>query len=238
MYATWLGQAGMLFETDSGLRIMVDPYLSNSLEEERGSSMRRLTPIDERFLHLPIDVLVLTHEHADHTDLVTLQQLLCQEKPIDVLASYAAWEKVRNRFDARHNYIMFNTGTEWTHGDVTLRATAAVHNDFHAVGLAFEADGLSVYVTGDTLYDRRLIKNMAGRTIDCFFPVMNGKGNNLNPTDAARMTRQLAPKTAYPLHWDTFQSFSTDPAEYTDRLADSGIQAIIMKQYQPFLLEK
>jgi len=237
VYATWLGQAGMLFETGSGLRIMVDPYLSDSLAE-RGPAMKRLTPIDERFLELDIDVLVLSHDHGDHADLATLERVLAQEKCVDVLASYNAWEKVRFALPAHHHYTMFNAGTEWTRGDVTLRAVPAIHNDFHAIGLVFEADGLSVYVTGDTLYDKRVLAAMAGEKIDCFFPVINGKGNNMNPTDAVRMTKQLAPKWAYPLHWDTFVNFTADPADYTVPLADSGTEAVVMKQYVSFELGK
>ena len=237
MYATWLGQAGMLFETDSGLRIMVDPYLSDSLVE-RGPAMKRLTPIDERFLDLDIDVLVLTHDHGDHTDLETLKRVLAQEKSVDVLASYNAWEKVRFALPAQNNYTMFNAGTEWTRDGVTLRAVPAVHSDFHAIGLMFEADGLSVYVTGDTLYDRRVINALAGEKIDCFFPAINGKGNNMNPADAVRMTKQLAPKWAYPLHWDTFVNFAADPADYTEPLALSVTKASVMKQYVSFELGK
>ena len=238
MYATWLGQAGMLFETESGLRIMVDPYLSGSLGEARGPAMRRLTPIDERFLNIEVDVLVLSHDHGDHTDLSTLEKILRQEKPVEVLAPYNAWEKVRGVLDPRHNYIMFNAGTEWTRDGVTLRAVPATHNDFHAIGLIFEADGLSVYVTGDTLYDKRVIDAMTGEKIDCFFPVINGKGNNMNPADAVRMTKQLAPKWAYPLHWDTFRDYTADPTDFTKPLAGSGIETEIMKQYVSFKLRK
>jgi len=237
MYATWLGQAGMLFETESGLRIMVDPYLSDSLAE-RGPAMRRLTPIDERFLNMDIDVLVLTHNHGDHVDMATLKQVLSQEKCVDVLASYTAWEAVRSTLDPKHNYTMFNAGTEWTRDGVTLRAVPAIHNDFHAIGLTFKADGLSVYVTGDTLYDRRVIDAVAGEKIDCFFPVINGKGNNMNPADAVRMTKQLVPRWAYPLHWDTFVNFAADPAEFTSPLTGSETEAAVMEQYVSFKLGK
>lgn len=237
MYATWLGQAGMLFETKSGLRIMMDPYLSDSLAE-RGPAMRRLTPIDERFLNMDIDVLVLSHDHGDHTDMATLKEILKQEKPVTVLASYSAWEKVRGSLDPRHNYVMFNAGTEWTQGGVALRSVPAIHNDFHAIGLVFKADGLSVYMTGDTLYDKRLVADMAAEKIDCFFPVINGKGNNMNPADAVRMTKQLAPRWAYPLHWDTFVNFAANPTDYTTPLAGSGTEATVMEQYVSFELGK
>lgn len=34
MKCIWLGQAGFLFITHGGTTVMIDPYLSNTLEEE------------------------------------------------------------------------------------------------------------------------------------------------------------------------------------------------------------
>lgn len=237
MRVTWLGQAGLFFETDSGVRIMIDPYLSNRLETLRGIEMRRKTPIDNRFLEQEIDVLVLSHEHGDHTDPDTLKRLFSQKKEIDVLASYSAWKAVRD-YSGCHNMVMFNAGTEWSYKDVTFRAIPAVHNDFYAVGVQFVADGVSVYVTGDTLYTQELVEAVQKCKIDCIFPVINGKGNNMNAFDAARMTRQMNPKYAFPLHWDTFEKFMADPDEFLQCLTDSDVIASIMKQYASFEIKK
>lgn len=48
MKITWLGQAGLLFETGN-LTIMVDPYLSNSVEKVNPLNYRRVA-VDESFL--------------------------------------------------------------------------------------------------------------------------------------------------------------------------------------------
>ena len=45
MKITWLGQAGLLFETD-GKRILVDPYLSDSVRAINPKNYRRV-PVDE-----------------------------------------------------------------------------------------------------------------------------------------------------------------------------------------------
>lgn len=41
MKITWLGQAGLLFET-GGLTIVIDPYLSNSCQRLNPDSFRRV----------------------------------------------------------------------------------------------------------------------------------------------------------------------------------------------------
>lgn len=48
MKVTWIGQAGLIFETQ-GIKIVIDPYLSNSVEEIEPHNSRRM-PVDDRFL--------------------------------------------------------------------------------------------------------------------------------------------------------------------------------------------
>ena len=66
MKITWLGQAGLLFESNE-IKIIIDPYLSNSVESIQPHFWRRM-PVDEKFLKITPDVIVLTHDHLDHTD--------------------------------------------------------------------------------------------------------------------------------------------------------------------------
>ena len=71
MKITYLGQASLLFENEN-IKILVDPYLSNSVEKINPRNFRR-KPIDESFLKIKPDVIVLTHNHLDHTDPDTLK---------------------------------------------------------------------------------------------------------------------------------------------------------------------
>ena len=70
MKITWLGQAGLLIETE-GVIIMIDPYLSDSVAAVNPKNYRRV-PVEERFLRMRPDVLICTHNHLDHTDPETL----------------------------------------------------------------------------------------------------------------------------------------------------------------------
>ena len=66
MRCIWLGQAGLLFEFD-GMKVMVDPYLSDSVAKVNPLNSRRVA-VDERFFDIRPDILILTHDHLDHTD--------------------------------------------------------------------------------------------------------------------------------------------------------------------------
>ncbi len=85
MEITWFGQAGYLFQTLKHTNILIDPYLSNSLEKSKGETFKRQIPICEDIFDIPVDVLILTHIHGDHTDIETLDRIM-SKKTLMVLA--------------------------------------------------------------------------------------------------------------------------------------------------------
>ena len=66
MKITWLGQAGLLFDNGK-VKIMVDPYLSNSVEKVEPKNFRRV-PVDEELFNIEPDFMIFTHDHLDHYD--------------------------------------------------------------------------------------------------------------------------------------------------------------------------
>ena len=82
MKITWLGQAGLMFETE-GKSIIVVPYLSDSVAAIEPHNHRRV-PVEEKWLEITPDILVLTHNHLDHTDLETLSHYLGEDSSVCV----------------------------------------------------------------------------------------------------------------------------------------------------------
>ena len=74
MKITWLGQAGLMFET-RGKTILVDPYLSDSVAKIEPKNVRRV-PVKEDLLSIRPDVVLCTHDHLDHIDPETLDHYL------------------------------------------------------------------------------------------------------------------------------------------------------------------
>ncbi len=200
MKITWLGQAGLLFEAD-GKKIMVDPYLSNSCGKLNPKSNRRV-PVDEKYLEMKPDIIILTHDHLDHTDPETLEHFLCGEESVLVLASYNAWQKART-IGSGNNCVSFNRGTVWTEGNITFTGVRAEHSDLCAVGVVISFEGKNYYITGDTLYNKEIFADLPTEIEAVFLPV-NGVGNNLNMVDARRFARDCGAKKAVPLHVGLF----------------------------------
>ena len=210
MKITWLGQAGLLFETN-GIKIMVDPYLSDSCGK-MNASLKRRVPVDESFLKTGPDVIICTHNHLDHTDPETLEKLLSAEKSITVLAPQAAWAEAR-KFGGTHNYVQFNRHTEFTVGGVLFRAVKAEHSDIHPIGVIIEAEAKKYYVTGDTLYNTDIFEDIP-QGIDAMFLPVNGVGNNMNMTDAKRFCEKINPKAAVPVHCGLFDNIDMNEFDY------------------------
>ncbi len=209
-----LGQAGLLFDLD-GVRVMVDPYLSNSVERLEPKNYRR-QPIDESFFDIKPDILVLTHNHLDHTDPETLKKLFSRHNGICVLASGNAWQTVC-KFGGDNNYIMFNRGTVWTEKGIRFEAIHAEHSDDKAVGVIISYDGKNYYITGDTLYNKKVIKDI-NVPIDVVFLPINGVGNNMNMTDAAQFAREIKAKTAVPVHFGMFDSINAGEFNFKNKV--------------------
>jgi L-ascorbate metabolism protein UlaG (beta-lactamase superfamily) len=201
---TWLGQAGILFENEH-IKIMVDPYLSNSVEKIDPRNYRRV-PVNEKYLGLSIDVIICTHDHMDHTDPETLKHYLDTEKSVNVLSPRTAWEKIR-KFGRNHSYVQFNRHTEWTYQNVRFIAVKAEHSDIHAIGVIIVDDNKKYYITGDTLYNAEIFEDLPD-DIDVLFLPVNGIGNNMNMQDAARFAEQVGAKKAVPVHWGMFDDIN------------------------------
>ena len=209
MKITWLGQAGLLFET-GGKKILIDPYLSNSVAKIEPQNSRRVA-VDERFLKIKPDVIVITHNHADHLDKETLCHYLHENSQVTVLAPRSAWQEVRKFGGLKNNYVLFNRGTSWTEYGVLFRAVKAEHSDENAIGVILSAEDKNYYITGDTLYSEKVFESLPKIKIDAIFLPINGVGNNMNITDAARFCERLKAR-AVPVHFGMFDEI--DPGEF------------------------
>ena len=223
MKITWLGQAGLLFETD-GKKILIDPYLSDNVKNFEPKNYRRI-PVDESFLKIKPDVIVVTHNHLDHLDKETLKYYLTDDASCLVLAPNGGWQELRT-FGGNSNYVLFNNGTAWTEGNVNLRAVKAEHSDPYAIGVIISAEGKSYYVTGDTLYNEQVLESLPNVELEAVFLPVNGVGNNMNMTDAAAFAKRVNAKHTVPFHIGMFDNLSADGFECENKVVPVIYQEI------------
>lgn len=208
MKITWIGQAGLLIQTE-GKTILVDPYLSDHCGELNPKSHRRM-PVDESLFDCRPDILICTHNHLDHLDKPTLERFLREDTSLLTLSSAQSWNELR-QFPGSHRHVMFTPGTVWTEGAIRFTAVKAMHSEPTAIGVLIEAEGKRYYITGDTLYHLDVIAQIPDGVDAVFLPV-NGVGNNMNMQDAADFARAIHAKVAVPVHWGLFDSL--DPSAF------------------------
>ena len=216
MKITWLGQAGLLFEINEK-KILIDPYLSNSVAKIQPQNCRR-KPIDERFLQIKPDIIVITHNHADHLDKETLCHYLNEESTITVLAPNGAWQEVRKFGGLKNNYVLFNNATTWTEPFASFRAVKAEHSDEYAIGVILTLNGKNYYVTGDTLYSEGVFNSLPEEEIEVLFLPVNGKGNNMNFEDAKRFSLRIQAKYTVPIHIGMFDDIDGNALQCNNKI--------------------
>ena len=224
MKITWLGQAGLLIESE-GVQVMIDPYLSDSVAAVNSKNYRRV-PVEERFLRMRPDVLICTHNHLDHTDPETLKHYLDRDGGILVLAPEAAWQETR-KFGHDHNYVRFNRHTQWTYQHIRFTAVKAEHSDPHPIGVIIEAEGKVLYITGDTLYNTDIFADLPEQ-IDVVFLPVNGVGNNMNMVDAKRFCEMTGARRAVPMHCGLFDSIDMNEFAFEPKAVPAIYEEIVL----------
>jgi L-ascorbate metabolism protein UlaG (beta-lactamase superfamily) len=219
MKVTWLGQAGLAFENEN-VRIMVDPYLSDSLSS-RGEMFKRRLPVNEELFEYSPNVILITHEHEDHLNMETLIRVAENAKsPITFLAP-ESWQEKLKELGTNHNYVMLNAHSVWSEKGVTFYATRAEHSDRCAVGFIIDDGRKTYYVSGDTLYNYDVLDDVLELVedgVDIAFLPINGKGNNMHAKDAADFAYELSAKCAVPLHYGLFDSINPESFDFEDSL--------------------
>lgn len=206
MQIKWIGQAGLLINTGE-FKIMVDTYLSDSVEKVNPKNRRRIK-VDENLFNEKPEVILITHNHMDHLDPETLPKFLGNDRTVTVLAPRGSWEKVRE-YGGNHNYVMFNRKTVWTYKNIVFTAVKAEHSDADAIGFIVDDGSKKLYITGDTLYNAEIFEDLPDDIYAVFLPV-NGVGNNMNIEDAKRFAKKSGAKFAVPVHWGMFDDIEPE----------------------------
>lgn len=206
MKIIWLGQAGLLFEKE-GFKIMIDPYLSNSVEKVNPKNFRRVA-VEERFFEVKPDVMIFTHNHLDHYDPDTVKHFINENSNMLVLAPKSVWDEVR-KISGNNNYVLFNRHTSWTENGIRFTAVKAEHSDITPIGVIIEDGVKKYYITGDTLYNEEIFEDIPKGIYALFLPI-NGVGNNMNMTDAVRFSERVNAEKTVPIHFGIFDELTAE----------------------------
>jgi L-ascorbate metabolism protein UlaG (beta-lactamase superfamily) len=218
---TWLGHAAFRFDTPSGKRVYVDPFLDNPKAPDSEQEPER------------VDLIALTHAHNDHVG-STLE--LAQKFNCPVVAPMAEFGDWLEFVKGLSNVTGFSKGGTVEVEGVTFTATDARHSSGftlddgsavylgEAAGLVIsEGDSTRLYFAGDTCVfgDMQLISRLYEPDV-AILPI--GDFYTMNPKEAALALELLGVKRCIPCHYGTFPVLTGRPEEL--RELASGVEIL------------
>lgn len=244
----WLGQAGFILEM-AGRRIVIDPYLSDSLAEKYRGTPRphiRLMPAPIAPGDcLPVDLVLSTHAHTDHMDPGTLPALLDANPDAAFVAPRAMLKQARDRSgmpDAR--LILIDAGeTIRPLPGVAITATRAAHEaierdtdgNHRFLGYLFDADGIRIWHSGDCVPFDGLIEEVSAHRPDvALLPVNgsrpelseNGVPGNFSLDEAIAIARAVGARHLVAHHYGLFD-FNTEDPVVIDAAAEKATGIVV-----------
>lgn len=208
-----LGQSG--YELKSGnSRILIDPYLSDSVNRLHGRP--RMLPIPLTEEELPCDGVFCTHNHLDHLDPETIVQFPETQQFYTTADGCRALSEL-----GRDCCTGMTPGQTVTVGDFSVTAVPAFHS-CEAIGLIVKAEGITLYFSGDTLYNEKLFE-IAAYQPDITLICINGRLGNMTCDEALETAKQIGAKVNIPNHYDMFASNSENPHLFADHISGGRI---------------
>jgi L-ascorbate metabolism protein UlaG (beta-lactamase superfamily) len=206
----WLGQSGFLLKRDDRF-LLVDPYLSDALTKKYAGTetphvrMTRRVVAPERLDF--VDVVLATHGHTDHLDPETLPHV-----GGTLVAPAGIAELARER--AGRAPLTLREGESVEVGGFTIAAVPARHPGDHCIG--YVIDG-RIYHAGDT----EPIDPPA-HDVDVALVPINGKLNNLDGREAARLAHAVRARLAVPMHYEQFEFNTASPEPFAEECRRLG----------------
>ncbi|MEG2254420.1 MAG: metal-dependent hydrolase [Vagococcus sp.] len=217
MKVSYHGHSVVVIETNSGTKLIIDPFIS-------GNQL-----CDLRVEDVSVDYILVTHGHNDHLgDTIEIAKannatvIACPE-----IVHYAE----KNGVKKTHG---MNIGGSFTFPFGTVKMIYAQHSSGfelgeemiymgNPAGFVLSIEGKHIYHAGDTALfsDMSLIKEEIDIDL-AFLPI--GDNFTMGPKDAAKASFFIQPKLSVPIHYNTFPVIKQHPEDFIELLKkDRGL---------------
>ncbi len=246
----WLGQSGYAIKTASTL-FYIDLYLSEHLTAKYAATDKphvRMTRAPLRGTDLTgVEWIFASHKHSDHLDPGTLPDLMATspgaklglpETHLDHAAGLG--------LDPARLIALRGEGDCAQCGALSVTAIPAAHPDldyapatgYPFLGFLFEADGVRLYHSGDTLvYDGLAATLRRYRPHIAFLPINGTDARrgalhvppNMNAAEAVALAQAVGEVLVIPHHYDMFTFNTVDVSEFTTLADQAGVRYKVLQ---------
>ena len=246
LHVWWLGQSGFLLQWQ-GHRLLLDPYLSDSLTRKYATTDKPHVRMTERVVDPSrlsgITVVTASHAHTDHLDPETLLPLAQSNPGLHLVFPEAIRSLAAARSGLPQESLIGldaasagrSVGPEAlpavTLGAFQIQAVPAAHETLDCdplgrlscLGFLIRVGSWTVYHSGDTILFPGLEDRLREARIDLALLPINGRSperrvaGNLWGHEAATLAHQSGIQAVVPCHYELFEFNTASPAEFEAR---------------------
>jgi len=228
----WLGQSGFLLQW-KGKRVLIDPYLSDSLTKKYLTTDKPHTRMSELVIRpellKKISVVTSSHNHTDHLDAETLIPVLENNPKIKFIIPEANRDFVAERVKCERGFpIGLNDEQSITIDEFIFHGIPAKHNEIERdakgnckyMGYVVEIGKNKIYHSGDTLWFQGMVDMLKPFAVDVAILPVNGNkperkvAGNLDCKEAAELGKAIGAGCVIPCHYDMFTFNTADVNDF------------------------
>ncbi|MDR0876646.1 MAG: MBL fold metallo-hydrolase [Treponema sp.] len=206
--AMWhLGQNSWVLKTEEGRVIAIDPYLTDFCAGGRTgvrNDKSRILPVFIEPEDFDVDIMILTHGHADHTDPWTIERYPRKANTLFL----APWQSTLVLKDAgvpANRIELMHPLQTWKEEGLEITgcfAEPTSNEELNHMGFAFRFSGGRVYYNSGDTAKSELLSHVRDFGVHWMSICINGGYHNLSHWEAAEITALIQPKIAIPAHYD------------------------------------
>ena len=217
---TFIGHASFLIQIN-GLNILTDPHFTKRASPLSFAGPSRTTPPGLQLEDLPeIDVILISHNHYDHLDKLSIKGILKSQKNQPMIFTPLKLNKLLEKWGAK-NVLGMNWWEDKIFKNIKFHSVPVQHwskrsftdtNKTLWCGWVIEKEDFRVFFCGDTGYSKDFadIQNkfksmdLSLLPIGAYEPRWFMKDHHCNVDEAIQIHKDLKSKRSIGMHWGTF----------------------------------
>lgn len=207
----WLGQSGYILKAADQI-VAIDPYLSD-IASGGVAGFARAFPSPIKPSELKVDFYVITHDHLDHLDPVTIEAYSYKTGTWFIAPRLAA-KKLLTLGIQEDRILVINAGESKRVNSINITGVFALPTGKDVIdttGYLIEfPNGRTLYHTSDTQF-HPLVLEAAPSKPDVMLIPINGKWKNTNAEEAALFAKSVQPRYVMPNHYDMMALNAENP---------------------------
>lgn len=236
----WFGQSTFALKDANGTVLLLDPFFPRERPPER--FLHAEPPLDEATLRP--DLVLLTHNHRDHTCLESLLRIhaahpraifMGPHESTDLLAANEIPDALLTTVEASDSVVQQGVTVHavWAKPPQGAPAEGIDPPDVTHLGFVIELDGVRVYVSGDPInsfaeHEELLAPIRELKPHIGFLTTHPSEGEFPFFDESVQSAVRLGLDAAVPAHYDCFVSRTYDPQQWAAAFPNEGPRPLII----------